>query len=136
MSLYLSSVTLNFSLSIGCKIALLLAGYFSKSRFGLVGRFSSPPPQFGQTLCRIFVTHSKQNVHSKVQIIASSLSLSNDLPQFSQFGLISSILSYTSWIVMNRKVARVCYKTKFVSFFMQFASRFNHCFIAYCSDRA
>lgn len=118
ISLYLSSIFLNFPLSICCKTALLLFGYFSKSFVGLVGRFSNPPPQFGQTLYKVLITQSMQNVHSKVQIIASSLSLGSDLPQFSQFGLISSILCYTSWVMMNREVARVCNKTQLISFFM------------------
>jgi len=32
--------------------------------FGRTGRFSNPPPQFGQTLCRCVSTQSAQKVHS------------------------------------------------------------------------
>jgi hypothetical protein len=31
---------------------------------GRIGRFSNPPPQFGQTLWRCVSTQSAQNVHS------------------------------------------------------------------------
>lgn len=73
-------------------IPLFLQDIFNSFSFGLLGRFSKPPPQFGQTFSKTDVTHSTQKVHSKVQIIASVRSLGNDLPQFSQIGLISSII--------------------------------------------
>jgi hypothetical protein len=66
-------------------------GYLLSSPFGRVGRFSNPPPQLGQTFSRTFSTHCAQNVHSKVQIMASFESFGKLLPQFSQHGLISSI---------------------------------------------
>jgi hypothetical protein len=57
-----------------------------------MGRISKPQPQLEQTCCKMSSTQSLQKVHSKVQIIASSESKGNDLLQFSQVGLISSIL--------------------------------------------
>lgn len=53
-----------------------------------MGRFSNPPLQFGQTFFKMFSTQSLQNVHSKVQIIASLELKGNGLLQFSQVGLI------------------------------------------------
>jgi hypothetical protein len=55
---------------------------------GRVGLRSNPPPQFGQTFSKIFVTQLVQKVHSKVQIMASLLSLGKAFPQFSQMGFI------------------------------------------------
>jgi hypothetical protein len=107
---YFSSVCLNLSLSTGFKYPLLLTGYFSKSPAGLVGRFSSPPPQLGQTFNKTSFTQSLQKVHSNEQIIASLLSLGSCLPQFSQIGFISSIF-YTVWFVMNGEIERVSNKT-------------------------
>jgi hypothetical protein len=49
-----------------------------KQLVGLVDLFSKPPPQFEQTLCNTVSTHSLQNVHSWVQIIASLLLFGND----------------------------------------------------------
>jgi hypothetical protein len=72
-------------------VTLVVAGLFSILLEGRVGRFSKPPPQFGQTFSNTFVTHSRQNVHSKVQIIASSESLGKSLLQFSQVGRNSNI---------------------------------------------
>ncbi len=45
-------------------------GYFSRRCFGRIGRSVKLPPQFGHTSFNS-VTQSLQNVHSKVQIIAS-----------------------------------------------------------------
>lgn len=102
--LYLTSISPNFTLSIGCINVFELAGYFSINFEGLTGLFSSPPPQFGHTLCKMCVTQSTQNVHSKLQIIASWLVFGKGLPQFSQLGLSSSMLCATRWKVMNRKI--------------------------------
>ncbi len=68
-----------------------LIGYFSNLECGRVGLFSKPPPQLGQTFSKMFSTHWIQNVHSKVQIMASLESFGNILPQFSQLCLSSSI---------------------------------------------
>ena len=57
-----------------------------------MGRGTKPPPQFGQTLPRMLSTHVAQNVHSYVQMRASSESGGNALLQFSQVGLSSSMV--------------------------------------------
>lgn len=57
-----------------------------------MGLFSKLPPQFGHTCFKTVSTQSLQKVHSKVQIIASSLWGGRALLQFSQVGLISSII--------------------------------------------
>lgn len=69
---------------------LVEIGYFLMSCLGLIGRFSNPPPQLGQTSCNK-ETQSAQNVHSNVHIIASLESKGKDLLQCSQVGLISNI---------------------------------------------
>jgi hypothetical protein len=62
-----------------------------------MGRGKNPPPQFGQTFPRILSTHVAQNVHSYVQMRASSESGGNALLQFSQVGLSSSMVD-TLWL--------------------------------------
>jgi hypothetical protein len=69
-------------MSTGFKYSFLETGYFSKRWFGRIGRFSNPPPQLGQILNKISYTQSLQNVHSKVQIMASLLSFGSGFPQF------------------------------------------------------
>jgi hypothetical protein len=56
-----------------------------------MGRAQKPPPQFGQTLAKMFSTQGRQKVHSKVQIIASVESGGSATLQFSQVGLSSSM---------------------------------------------
>ena len=90
-SLYFSSISLNLSASTGLIYCFSLSGYFFKRACGRVGRFSNPPPQLGQTFCRMFCTQSAQNVHSNVQIIALTLPSGSNLTQCSQMGFISSI---------------------------------------------
>jgi len=74
----------------------VLAGSFPRklSSFqffdGLIGLGTKPPPQFGQTLLRTFSTHEAQNVHSYVQMRASSELGGRVLLQCSQVGLSSS----------------------------------------------
>ena len=64
--------------STGRCFTLVLAGYLSRqlSPFqfleGRIGLGTNPPPQFGQTPPRIVSTQVAQNVHSKLQIRASS----------------------------------------------------------------
>lgn len=58
---------------------------------GRTGRYSKPPPQFGQTFRSIVVTHASQKVHSKLQIIASDASGGRALPHASQDGRSSSM---------------------------------------------
>src|SRR5438128_6492291 len=52
-----------------------------------MGRGQKPPPQFGQTLCRMFSTQDRQKVHSNVHIIASVELGGSAMLQFSQVGL-------------------------------------------------
>ncbi len=59
-----------------------------------MGRGIKSPPQFGQTPNNISSTHDAQNVHSKLQIIASFESFANGFLQFSQFGRISNIYKF------------------------------------------
>lgn len=67
------------------------AGFFCKRDCGRIGRDSKLPPQFGQTPWYTSSTHRRQNVHSKVQIIASGDSGGRSQSQFSQLGRSSSI---------------------------------------------
>jgi hypothetical protein len=62
------------------------AGYLASQFAGLTGRAVKSPPQFGQTEFNFVSTQSRQNVHSKVQIIASGESTGKSLLQHSQFG--------------------------------------------------
>lgn len=59
---------------------------------GRIGRGVKPPPQFGQTLDSFRSTQSTQNVHSKVQIRASTESGGRSRSQPSQLGLSSSAI--------------------------------------------
>jgi len=67
------------------------AGSFCNRDCGRIGRDSKLPPQFGQTPLNTPSTHRRQNVHSKVQIIASCDSGGRSQSQFSQLGRSSSI---------------------------------------------
>ena len=69
-------------------------GYLVRCFAGRIGRGTKWPLQFGQTPPSTPSTQSRQNVHSKVQIIASSESYGNALLQFSQLGLISNTKSF------------------------------------------
>src|SRR5262245_1637664 len=51
-----------------------------------MGRGANPPPQFGQTFPRTSSTHVAQNVHSKLQMRASSELGGSVLLQCSQVG--------------------------------------------------
>lgn len=70
---------------------LFAAGYFDSNACGLTGRFSNVPPQFGHAPLSSPSTHDLQNVHSKLQITASSESGGKSRSHRSQFGLIDSI---------------------------------------------
>jgi hypothetical protein len=63
---------------------------------GRIGRGAKLPPQFGQTPFSLLSTQSRQNVHSKVQIIASVACGGKSLSQHSQLGRSSSIASALS----------------------------------------
>src|SRR3984885_2194313 len=67
------------------------AGYFSSFSTGRMGRATRFPPQFGQRPPSVVSVQSRQNVHSKLQIMASAASAGRSLLQHSQLGLISSI---------------------------------------------
>jgi hypothetical protein len=69
---------------------MLEAGNRTNLFAGLIGRGSSPPPQFGQRPPSLVSTQSRQNVHSKLQIIASGACGGRSLLQHSQLGRSSS----------------------------------------------
>ena len=62
------------------------AGYVSSFTAGRIGRGTKPPPQLGQTPANRVSTQSAQNVHSKEQMRASSLSGGRSRSQHSQLG--------------------------------------------------
>jgi hypothetical protein len=70
----------------GCKTRSVDCGCRASAAGGLLGRRTSSPPQFGQTLQSFFSAHSAQNVHSNVQILAAVLSLGRSRSQHSQLG--------------------------------------------------
>jgi hypothetical protein len=59
---------------------------------GLTGLGTKPPPQFGQTFPKTTSTQVAQNVHSYVQMRASSETGGNALLQCSHVGLSSSMV--------------------------------------------
>ena len=59
---------------------------------GRIGRDTRLPPQFGQHPLRFPFTHSRQNVHSNVQIMASVAAGGKSLSQHSQLGRSSSMM--------------------------------------------
>lgn len=61
---------------------------------GRIGRGTKPPPQLGQTLPRSSSTHVAQNVHSKLQMRASSDAGGRGLLQCSQEGRSSSTADF------------------------------------------
>jgi hypothetical protein len=65
-------------------------GLFTSFDGGRIGRGVKLPPQFGHRPPSRFFMHSRQNVHSKEQIIASSAVGANSLSQHSQLGRSSS----------------------------------------------
>jgi hypothetical protein len=67
-------------------------GLFTSSAAGRTGRGAKLPPQFGQTPLSRLSTQSRQNVHSKVQIMASVADGGKFLSQHSQLGRNSSIV--------------------------------------------
>jgi hypothetical protein len=69
----------------------LCGGYFVSLPAGRIGRLPKLPPQFGQTPPSFVSTQSRQNVHSKVQIIASVAAGGRSLSQHSQFGRKASM---------------------------------------------
>jgi hypothetical protein len=61
-------------------------------RDGLIGLGTNPPPHLGQTLPRMRSTPAAQNVHSYVQMRASTVFGASAVLQCSQVGLSSSIV--------------------------------------------
>ena len=67
------------------------AGCLASAAIGRLGRCTSSPPQFGQAPS--LLAQSAQNVHSNVQMRASSDSGGRSRSQHSQLGLSSSMVS-------------------------------------------
>jgi hypothetical protein len=78
--------------SCGLNTRLFDGGLVESLDAGRIGRGTKLPPQFGQRPPSRFSTHSRQKVHSKEQIIASTAAGVNTLSQHSQLGRNSSIL--------------------------------------------
>jgi len=75
----------------GLYMRLVEGGLFASLAAGRTGRGAKFPPQFGQTPRSLSSTHSRQNVHSKVQIMASVADGGKSLSQHSQLGRSSSM---------------------------------------------
>jgi hypothetical protein len=71
-------------------------GFFTSFATGRIGRSAKLPPQFGQTPLSLLSTHSRQKVHSNVQIIASVADGGKSLSQHSQLGRSSSMVHLQS----------------------------------------
>jgi hypothetical protein len=66
-------------------------GFLNNFEDGRIGRGAKLPPQFGHAPLSLLSTQSRQNVHSKVQIIASVAAGGKSLSQHSQLGRSSSM---------------------------------------------
>lgn len=75
----------------GLKTRKVDAGNWSSLFAGRIGRDTSPPPQLGQRPLSLVSVHSRQYVHSKLQIIASGSAGGRSLLQHSQLGRISNM---------------------------------------------
>jgi hypothetical protein len=75
----------------GLKTRSFDGGNFASFSAGRIGRGEKLPPQFGQRPLSRVSTQSRQNVHSKVQIIASVAWGGRSLSQHSQFGRSASM---------------------------------------------
>jgi hypothetical protein len=80
----------------GLKIRCVEAGYLCNFEAGRRGRGTSSPPKFGQALFNFCSANFAQNVHSNVQMRASSLSGGRSRSQHSQLGLSSSMAASIS----------------------------------------
>jgi hypothetical protein len=68
----------------------------------------SSPPQFGHRPCNVLFAQSLQNVHSKVQIIASAESGGRSRSQHSQLGLSCSMFIHSGQLtVMTVAIPRI-----------------------------
>jgi hypothetical protein len=74
----------------GFKTRRVEAGWISRCCAGRIGLGCRFPPQFGQMPCNRLIAQPSQNVHSKVQTIASADSGGKSLSQHSQLGRSSS----------------------------------------------
>jgi len=70
------------------------AGYFFSNSFGLIGRLTKLPQQFGHLKFKTDCAQDVQKVHSKVQMTASLDSGGRPLLQHSQFGLSSNMMPF------------------------------------------
>jgi hypothetical protein len=75
----------------GFTLRIVEAGKRASRSAGRIGRRTNSPPQFGQRPASTPSAHAEQNVHSKLQILASRLSAGRLRPQHSQFGRSSSM---------------------------------------------
>src|SRR6059058_2998003 len=74
---------------------------------GRIGRGAKPPPQFGQTLCNLCSTQSAQNVHSYVQMRASTELGGRSTSQNSQLGRSSrAIVASNCRLYMPQSLGR------------------------------
>jgi hypothetical protein len=76
----------------GLKTRSVEAGYLASLLAGRRGRTTNSPPQLGQIPWSLVVAQSLQNVHSKLQIVASVEPGGRSLLQHSQLGRSSSML--------------------------------------------
>jgi len=84
---------------------LVEGGCLSSAEAGRTGRGVKFPPLLGQTPASLVSTHSRQNVHSNVQIIASAAAGGKSLSQHSQLGRSSSIIFSRHAAVVRRLAA-------------------------------
>jgi hypothetical protein len=74
----------------GLNVRSVAGGYFTSIAAGRIGRAEKLPPQFGQRPLKRVSTHSRQKVHSNVQIIASAACGGRSLSQHSHPGFSNS----------------------------------------------
>jgi hypothetical protein len=70
----------------GLNMRVIEGGFFTSLETGRIGRGAKFPPQLGQTPRSLLSTQSRQNVHSKLQIMASVADGDKSLSQHSQLG--------------------------------------------------
>jgi hypothetical protein len=81
-------------------------GLLASFPYGRIGRGAKLPPQFGHTPLSRLSTQSRQNVHSKVQIIASVAPGGKSLSQHSQLGRSSSMNRLLSDAIISALAAK------------------------------
>jgi hypothetical protein len=80
----------------GLNTRCVAAGYFTNMAAGRIGRGVKSPPQLGQRPFSRVSTHSRQKVHSNVQIIASAACGGRSLSQHSHPGFNTSMCASVS----------------------------------------